>query len=183
MAAYRISGSSLNFFSLAQRASIAVGIADALAYLHHDCERQIIHCDLKPTNILLGDDMNAYLGDFGIASLVGHSSSNTSVGLKGTLGYIAPEYAQSGQASIRGDVYSFGIVLLEMLIGRRPTDPLFENDLSMVNFVERNYPEQVLQIIDARLDGECKGYIQENTGTENAAYKCHSCKSLFLVRA
>jgi hypothetical protein len=83
-------GGSSKCLSLAQRGSIAVGIADALAYLHHDCEGQIVHCDLKPTNILLDNDMNAYLGDFGIASLVGHSSSNTSVGLKGTIGYIAP---------------------------------------------------------------------------------------------
>ncbi|KAI4974273.1 hypothetical protein ZWY2020_047553 [Hordeum vulgare] len=125
----------------------------------------------KPTNILLDDDMNAYLGDFGIASLVGHSSSSTSVGLKGTIGYIAPEYAQSGQASVHGDVYSFGIVLLEVLIGKRPTDPMFENELNMVNFVERNYPDQILHIIDARLDGECKDYMQTNTVTEDAAYK------------
>jgi serine/threonine protein kinase len=86
----KFAGGSSKCLSLAQRASIAVGIADALVYLHHDCERQIVHCDLKPTNILLDDDMNAYLGDFGIASLVGHSSSHTSVGLKGTIGYIAP---------------------------------------------------------------------------------------------
>jgi serine/threonine protein kinase len=86
----KFAGGSSKYLSLAQRASIAVGIADALAYLHHDCERQIVHCDLKPTNILLDDDMNAYLGDFGIASLVGHSSSHTSDGLKGTIGYIAP---------------------------------------------------------------------------------------------
>ncbi|KAE8772139.1 putative LRR receptor-like serine/threonine-protein kinase [Hordeum vulgare] len=168
----KTSGSCSKCLSLAQRASIAIGIADALAYLHHDCERQIVHCDLKPTNILLDDGLNAYLGDFGIASLVGHSSSNTAGGLKGTIGYIAPEYAQTGQASIRGDVYSFGIVLLEMLIGKRPTDPLFENEHSMVNFVERNYPDQVLLIIDARLDGECKRHNQANTGIENAGYKC-----------
>ncbi|XP_044420011.1 receptor kinase-like protein Xa21 isoform X1 [Triticum aestivum] len=166
------SGSSSKCLSLAQRASIATNIADALAYLHNDCERQIVHCDLKPTNILLDDDMNAYLGDFGIASLIGHSSLVTSSGLKGTIGYIAPEYAQSGHASIRGDVYSFGIVLLEMLIGKRPTDPMFENELNMVNFVERNYPDKILDIIDVCLRGECKGYIQANIGTENVTYGC-----------
>lgn len=169
---HKISDRSPKCLSLAQRATVVVCVADALAYLHYDCERQIVHCDVKPTNILLDDDMNAYLGDFGIASLVGHSSSNTSVGLKGTIGYIAPEYAQSGQASVHGDVYSFGIVLLEMLIGKRPTDPMFENELNMVNFVERNYPDQILRIIDARLDGERKDYMQTNTGTEDAAYKC-----------
>jgi len=84
--------------NLVQRISIAVNIADALAYLHHDCGRPIVHCDLKPTNILLDDDMNAYLGDFGIASLIldsrptahEHSCSNSSVALTGTIGYIPP---------------------------------------------------------------------------------------------
>ena len=82
--------SSSKYLSLSQRAIIATGIANALAYLHNDCERQIVHCDLKPKNILLDDDMNAYFGDFGIASLIGHSSLATSTGLKGTIGHIAP---------------------------------------------------------------------------------------------
>jgi len=84
--------------SLVQRTSIAVDIADALAYLHHDCGRRIVHCDLKPTNILLDDDMNAYLGDFGIASLIldsrptAHERScfDSSVAVTGTIGYIPP---------------------------------------------------------------------------------------------
>jgi len=86
------------YLTLAQRISIAVGIADAMAYLHNDCGRPIIHCDLKPTNILLDDDMNAHLGDFGISRLLrdfpfttlGHSGSNGSVIVKGTIGYIPP---------------------------------------------------------------------------------------------
>lgn len=84
--------------SLSQRVNIAVDIANAVSYLHHECERSIIHCDLKPTNILLDSDMNAYLGDFGISSLIleskfaslGHSCPNSLIGLKGTIGYIAP---------------------------------------------------------------------------------------------
>lgn len=117
------SGSSSKCFSLAQRPSIATNIADALAYLHNDCERQIVHCDLKPTNILLDDDMNAYLGDFGIARFIEHSGLVTSTGLKGTIGYKAPEYAQSVHASIHGDVYSFEIVHLEMLTGKKTDRP------------------------------------------------------------
>ena len=67
------------------------------------------------------------------------------------------EYAQSVHASTCGDVYSFGIVLLEMITGKRPTDSMFEGELSIANFVERNFPDQVLRIIDAHLQEECKG--------------------------
>ncbi|CAN6232458.1 unnamed protein product [Urochloa humidicola] len=132
--------------------NIAVSIADSLAYLHHDCGRSIVHCDLKPTNILLDDDMDAHLGDFGIANLasdsmpttVGYSGPNSSMSAIGTIGYIAPEYGQSANASTYGDVYSFGIVLLEMLIGKRPTHSMFGDELTIVSFVERNFPDQVL---------------------------------------
>ncbi|XP_015623991.1 receptor kinase-like protein Xa21 isoform X2 [Oryza sativa Japonica Group] len=163
--------------SLSQRVNIAVDIANALSYLHHECERSIIHCDLKPMNILLDSDMNAYLGDFGISSLVleskfaslGHSCPNSLIGLKGTIGYIAPE---CGNASTYGDVYGFGIVLLEMLTGKRPTDPMFENELNIVNFMEKNFPEQIPHIIDAQLQEECKGFNQERIGQENRFYKC-----------
>jgi len=87
-----------NILGLAQRMSIGVDIADALAYLHHDCGIPILHCDLKPTNILLDDDMNGHLGDFGLASLVvdsrsiavGHSGCSSSLAVSGTIGYIAP---------------------------------------------------------------------------------------------
>lgn len=88
-------GKTPKFLGLTQRISIAVNIADALDYLHHDCGRPTVHCDLKPSNILLDDDMNALLGDFGIArfyldSLSTAAGSVTSVGVRGTIGYIAP---------------------------------------------------------------------------------------------
>ncbi|CAL4968248.1 unnamed protein product [Urochloa decumbens] len=165
---------------LIQRMNVAISIADALAYLHYDCGRPIIHCDLKPTNILLDDDMNAHLGDFGIANLVldsgsmavGHLGVNSSVAATGTIGYIAPEYGQCVHASTCGDVYSFGIVLLEMLIGKRPTDSMFGDDLSIVTFVERNFPDQLLGKIDAHLQEECKGSIQAMPGAEKEVYQC-----------
>ncbi|OEL18359.1 putative LRR receptor-like serine/threonine-protein kinase [Dichanthelium oligosanthes] len=127
--------------SLVQRISIAVNIADALTYLHHDCGRPIVHCDLKPTNILLDDDMNAYLGDFGIALL-------------------------------QGDVYSFGIVLLEMLIGKRPTNSMFEDGLSIVSLMERDFSHNVFCNIDAHLQEECKGFIQSRAQTEHEVCRC-----------
>ena len=82
------------------------------------------------------------------------------------------EYAQSVHASTSGDVYSFGIVLLEMLIGKRPTDSMFEGELNIVRFVERNFPDQMLRIIDTCLQEECKGFIQATVGTENEARRC-----------
>jgi len=95
--------------TLAQRLSIGVGTADAIAYLHHDCGRPIVHCDLKPSNILLDDDMNSHLGDFGIASLiidsrsiaVGHSGCSSSLAVRGTIGYIAPGINCDGTAKLK----------------------------------------------------------------------------------
>jgi len=166
--------------SLTQRISIIVNIADALDYIHNDSgSRSIIHCDVKPSNILLDDDMNAHLGDFGIASFYRGSSSTpvgdsntSSFGVKGTIGYIAPEYAGGGRASTSGDVYSFGIVILEMLTRKRPTDPLFENGLNIVNFVEGGFPDRILQVIDDALQDECKPITQSSTIAEREVYQC-----------
>lgn len=92
---HKVDGKTPKRLGLNQRISIAVNIADALDYLHYDCGRPTVHCDLKPSNILLDDDMTALLGDFGIArfyadSLSISTGSNNSVGVKGTIGYIAP---------------------------------------------------------------------------------------------
>ncbi|KAG8060303.1 hypothetical protein GUJ93_ZPchr0002g23859 [Zizania palustris] len=149
-------GKSPKWLGLSQRISIAVNIADALDYLHHDCGRPTIHCDLKPSNILLNDDMTALLGDFGIArfyldSPLKSAVSITSVGVRGTIGYIAPEYEGGGPVSISGDVYSFGVVLLEMMTGKRPTDPMFKDGLDIINFVESHFPDQIVHVIDCRL--------------------------------
>ena len=83
-----------------------------------------------------------------------------------------PEYAQTGQASTYGDVYSFGIVFLEMLIGKRPTDPIFDNELNIVNFARRNFPDQILHIIDAHLQEECKGLIHRKPEAGDVVYQC-----------
>ncbi|CAD6254566.1 unnamed protein product [Miscanthus lutarioriparius] len=150
----------LNNVSLAKRLSIIADVSDALAYLHHEHQGTIVHCDLKPSNILLDGDMVAHVGDFGLArfkfdSATSASTSDTnstsSVAIKGTIGYDAPECAGGGQVSTSSDVYSFRIILLEIFIRRRPTDDMFKDGISIVKFTENNFPDNVLQIVDPQL--------------------------------
>ncbi|GJM95582.1 hypothetical protein PR202_ga12342 [Eleusine coracana subsp. coracana] len=143
--------------SLTHRVNIAIDVANALNYLHNSLQPPIVHCDLKPNNILLDDDMDAHVGDFGLARLHNDGTSSSiggstsSIGLKGTTGYVAPEYAIGGHISTAGDVYSFGILLLEMITGKRPTDKMFMEGMSIVTFVQKNFPDQIMQIIDVNL--------------------------------
>lgn len=104
------------------RLKIALGAAQGLAYLHHDCSPRIIHRDVKSSNILLDKDFEAHLTDFGIAKSVCASKSHTSTYVMGTIGYIDPEYARTSRLTEKSDVYSYGIVLLELLTGRKAVD-------------------------------------------------------------
>ncbi|XP_051216497.1 phytosulfokine receptor 2 [Lolium perenne] len=104
------------------RLKIAQGSARGLAYLHKDCEPNIIHRDVKSSNILLNEDFEAHLADFGLARLIQPYDTHVTTDLVGTLGYIPPEYSQALIATPKGDVYSFGVVLLELLTGRRPVE-------------------------------------------------------------
>ncbi|OEL33279.1 putative LRR receptor-like serine/threonine-protein kinase [Dichanthelium oligosanthes] len=143
-----------NTLSLEQRIHIAVDIIDALDYLHNHCQPSIIHCDLKPSNILLTEDMSARVGDFGISRILPESASNTlqnsnsTTGIRGTVGYIAPEYGEGSSVSTQGDVYSLGILLLEMFTGRSPTDDMFNDSLDLHKFSENALPEKIWDIID-----------------------------------
>ncbi|CAL9074788.1 unnamed protein product [Musa acuminata var. zebrina] len=105
-----------------RRLRIALGAARGLAYLHESCEPHILHRDIKSSNILLDEDFDAHLADFGLARLILPTETHVTTDLVGTLGYIPPEYGQSPVATFKGDVYSFGVVLLELLTGRRPVD-------------------------------------------------------------
>lgn len=155
-------GSGSSDLSLIQRVNICSDIAEGMAYLHHHSPVKVIHCDLKPSNVLLNDDMTALVSDFGIARLVanvvggnvavvdniGNSTANM---LCGSIGYIAPEYAFGSNTSTKGDVYSFGIVVLEMVTRKRPTDDMFGGGLSLHRWVKNHYHGRVEKIIDSSL--------------------------------
>ncbi|XP_049358735.1 putative receptor-like protein kinase At3g47110 [Solanum verrucosum] len=139
-----------------QRLNIAIDVASALDYLHNHCQTPIVHCDLKPSNILLDEDMSAHVGDFGLATFLLDTSSNSwshqiSAALKGSIGYIPTEYGSGSQPSTLGDVYSFGIVLLELFICKRPTDAIFNESLNIHKYVSTALPEHVMEIVDPLL--------------------------------
>ncbi|GJS92674.1 G-type lectin S-receptor-like serine/threonine-protein kinase LECRK3 [Tanacetum coccineum] len=102
-----------------QRSYIAVGIAKGLSYLHEECSTQVIHCDIKPQNILLDDYYNAKISDFGIAKILMMNQSRTSTGIRGTKGYVAPEWFRNIPVTVKVDVYSFGVLLLEIISCRK----------------------------------------------------------------
>lgn len=101
------------------RYRIAIGVAEGMSYLHHDCSPAVVHRDLKPSNILVDDEMEARVADFGVAKL---ATKTSLTGIAGSWGYIAPEYAYAVVVDERSDVYSFGVILMEMVSGRRAVD-------------------------------------------------------------
>nr|XP_016480294.1 PREDICTED: proline-rich receptor-like protein kinase PERK1 [Nicotiana tabacum] len=141
------------------RLKIALGSAKGLAYLHEDCQHRIIHRDIKAANILLDYNYEALVADFGLAKLTSDNNTHVSTRVMGTFGYLAPEYASSGKLTEKSDVFSYGVMLLELITGRRPVDP---NDKYMEDslvdwarpLLTRALEEGVYDgLVDVRLEG------------------------------
>ncbi|KAE9606081.1 hypothetical protein Lal_00024985 [Lupinus albus] len=143
------------------RRKILLGVASALAYLHQECENQVIHRDIKTSNIMLDEGFNAKLGDFGLARQTEHDKSPDATVAAGTMGYLAPEYLLTGKATEKTDVFSYGAVVLEVASGRRP----IENDATgigkvgvccnLVEWVWSLHREgRLLTAADQRLEGQ-----------------------------
>ncbi|CAN1744604.1 Probable LRR receptor-like serine/threonine-protein kinase At3g47570 [Linum perenne] len=153
--------------TLLQRLNIAIDVGSGLDYLHNNSGIPVVHCDLKPSNILLDVNMVGHIGDFGLAKFLPEVAAgppttdiaNSSIGVRGTVGYSAPEYGMGSEVSRSGDVYSYGILLLEMFTGRRPTDEMFRDGLNLHNFIAEGLPDKAAEIMDPVLLME----MQENS--------------------
>lgn len=154
---YQESGAGAVSLDWSHRLNVAIGLASALSYLHHECEQQVVHRDIKTSNIMLDINFNARLGDFGLARLTEHDKSPVSTLTAGTMGYLAPEYLQYGTATEKTDAFSYGVVILEVACGRRPIDKERDGQktVNLVDWVWRLHSEgKVLEAVDERLKGE-----------------------------
>ncbi|KAK2978992.1 hypothetical protein RJ640_029960 [Escallonia rubra] len=164
-----VQGSNL---TLVQRLSIAIDVASALDYIHHHCEMTICHCDLKPSNVLLDDDLCAHVGDFGLARFM---SANTNLSNNAHF-----KYGMGEEVSTEADMYSYGIMLLEMFTGKRPTESMFIDNFSLHNYVMFALPDHVMEIVDSTIILEELEGLNKNRRGEGEFAKLKSCLESIL---
>ncbi|KAJ4874718.1 putative L-type lectin-domain containing receptor kinase V.2 [Raphanus sativus] len=136
-----------------QRFKIIKDVASGLCYLHQQWMQVIIHRDIKPANILLDENMNAKLGDFGLAKLCDHGIDSQSSNVAGTFGYISPELSRTGKSSTSSDVFAFGVFILEITCGRKPIEPRGSpSEMVLTDWVlDRWDSGDILQVVDEKL--------------------------------
>ncbi|XP_038721955.1 probable LRR receptor-like serine/threonine-protein kinase At3g47570 [Tripterygium wilfordii] len=139
------------FLDVVQRLNIMEDVASALEYLHQGYSTPIVHCDLKPSNILLDEDMVAHVGDFGISKLLGEGETMRQTMTLATIGYMAPEYGSEGIVSTRCDVYAFGILLMETFTRKKPTDEMFVAEMNLKSWVRVSLAHALTEVVDANL--------------------------------
>ncbi|KAK6931055.1 Protein kinase domain [Dillenia turbinata] len=150
---YHLHGIGLPVLDWDKRFRIAVGAAHGLAYLHEDCHPRIIHRDIKADNILLDDAYEPKVADFGLAKPSDATKSHVSTRVMGTFGYLAPEYAKTGQLTDKSDVFSFGVVLLELITGRKAVISEYESlaDWAGPLMLEALKTGDIRELVDPRL--------------------------------
>uniref|UniRef100_J3L9N9 non-specific serine/threonine protein kinase n=1 Tax=Oryza brachyantha TaxID=4533 RepID=J3L9N9_ORYBR len=159
-----------SFLSWPTRLKIAQGASQGLHYIHDVCKPHIVHRDIKSSNILLDKEFKSYVADFGLSRLVLPNKTHVTTELVGTLGYIPPEYAQTCVATLRGDMYSFGVVLLELLTGRRPV-PILSSSEELVPWVHKMRSEgKQIEVLDPTLRGT--GCEEQMLKVLESACKC-----------
>ncbi|KAL8210483.1 hypothetical protein R6Q57_004920 [Mikania cordata] len=129
------------------------GYRVSLDYIHNHSLPTLVHGDLKPSNVVLDDDTVAHVGDFGLARFLCTTSyQSISTGVRGTIGYVSPEYGVGCEMTSSGDVYSFGILVLEVMTRKRPTDNIFKEGLSLLKFASMALRDNnVTDIIDVNI--------------------------------
>ena len=157
---------SSNVLDWKMRYQIAIGTARGLVYLHEKCRDCIIHCDIKPENVLLDAEFCPKVADFGLAKLLGREFSRVLTSMRGTRGYLAPEWISGVAITSKADVYSYGMMLFEIISGRRNSEQTESNGKlkyspSMVSIVVGG---NLLSLIDDRLEG--------NADVEEVERKC-----------
>ncbi|XWS30684.1 hypothetical protein CRYUN_Cryun23aG0007800 [Craigia yunnanensis] len=144
--------SHYHFLDILQRINIMIDVASTLEYLHLGYPNPIIHCDLKPSNILLDKDMVAHVGDFGIAKLLGEAEFVKQTMTFATIGYMAPEYGSTGIVSVKSDIYSYDILLMETFTRMKPTNEIFIGDMSMKQWVKESLSNNnIIDVVDSNL--------------------------------
>ncbi|KQJ88169.1 hypothetical protein BRADI_4g16136v3 [Brachypodium distachyon] len=169
---------------LLERVTILLDVAYALDYLHNQGPAPIAHCDVKSSNVLLDVDMVAHVGDFGLARIFIDGSSypqqsTSSMGFRGTIGYAASEYGAGNMVSTNGDIFSYGILVLETVTGKRPTDSGSRQGLSLREYVELSLDDRTSEVIDLRLSLDLENALQT---TDDSPYRKKIDCSASLLR-
>ncbi|BAF13349.1 proline-rich receptor-like protein kinase PERK4 [Oryza sativa Japonica Group] len=187
---FHLHGKGLPVMPWPTRLRIALGSAKGLAYLHEDCHPRIIHRDIKSANILLDNNFEAKVADFGLAKLTSDNNTHVSTRVMGTFGYLAPEYASSGKLTEKSDVFSYGVMLLELVTGRRPIDAgaadhpwpaSFMEDDSLVEWARPAMARALADgdyggVADPRLEGSYDAVEMARVVASAAASVRHSAK-------
>ncbi|XP_075511243.1 proline-rich receptor-like protein kinase PERK15 [Primulina tabacum] len=177
---FHLLGSGRPTMDFHTRLRIAIGSAKGFAYLHEDCHPRIIHRDIKTANILLDYNFEAKVADFGLAKLSSDTNTHVSTRIMGTFGYLAPEYASTGKLTEKSDVYSYGIMLLELITGRRPID-LSSDDDSLVDWarpilIQAAEGGSYEELVDPRLENNYDHHVMLRMVASAAACIRHSAR-------